>query len=281
MNWYEFGYAARRLSQDSQYSTLKDKENFITSLEHPKQDGIYHESFKKSRNGKMLIPYYLLKKAANHSHSALETYSKLDLSKLIQNTVDVNKRFSYLALVVIVFIFMTMVFQNKIIPDFTSFHYEMLGEHDSLLLILSDYYTAIILSTILIMLGLLVSCIRLKNLLNFKYDFSHSRTTRWLVFPSIWQTYNQIIETLRFPTMDPDTKDLDSVSSHLKNADHSGLNLAAEINYLLDYKLQKLSKLANLQINALLAFVGFFIAFNIAFYLYAFYSPLFQAGSLS
>ncbi len=279
MTWERFGYICRKASVE-----LRDDESVAECLSRIENESGCNMYGKRIPNDcwprKLLIQIGKIEDRSE-AKKVIETYGALRISKNLELPMQFKRVTAYLALVTIIFYLVATIYQLFVFPVFSETLEMIKVPATSRLINYEDYWNYSVLAVSFLIVLSLVIGFRLRRLFRFEEEIENDPVVRYLVAKSIKNSYAKIVETLCFPALNTDTRENRTetpISTHLFDIKNSRMNLATEIQILVEQEARLLMESCEKQVKLLLITVALILVAAIISFLIGAYSPMFYLG---
>ncbi len=279
MAWERFGYICRKVS-----STLQEGETVsecITRVEKEPGCNLYGDAIRAGSLPRKILNDIGHLYSNDEAKDVIKIYSELDLSERLEEPMQFKRVTVYLALVVVVFFFVSEIYQLKVAPTFleTFETFDVSIPHH--LMFFRDYWNFFMVS-VFSMLGLAL-CVGyiLRGLFQFKRGCEKGFVYRYLTFKGIRYAYENIIHTLTFPISNKSSEkggSTSAINEHLLSIKCSGMNVGTEMKEIIRTDMNTLVDLCEKQMRYISVLIAVVVVAVIFFFLFSAYSPLFMLG---
>ena len=217
-----------------------------------------------------------------HCKSAANTYAALPLSSTLIESTQFKRALIYLGYITFVFFIVLSIYQVKVFPQFLAM-FEALGTPLQDNILTSSLLRPVFFGAVVIYLLIVFSiAIRLRSIQKFTRDYSQSSVLNYFIFPSIKTHYKNILNALRYPLCNAETRALHSnwVIKHLSEIDCNKQPISLEIVDIIQTESQALMIACERQMRVMSALLAVVLIFAIAGFLASAYSPIFMTGNV-
>ena len=279
MTWERFGYICRKVN-----ATQSDAESISSSLTRVAKEepcSLYGNEIHKHSLAKKILEHLSSIEDKNDALLALNIYQGLNLSEKFEEPMRFKRVVAYLSFVSVVFYTMVGIYQLMVAPAFLSTLQDFDLAPPSYLSWYQDYWGYFVLIISILLISSLVIGNHLKKLFRFELGVENSFVLKYMMFSAIRESYLKVIDILLYPVMGKN-KSADSVGSkvfkHLQNVESVGMNVAVEMQELLQIEMRFLLEKCELQMKYISILVASVVVSAIFFFLASAYSPIFVLG---
>lgn len=277
MIWQRFAYICRKTYIESQ-----QQESIATRISRIEQEAgsdLYGGAIPpKSWPGKIL-DHLKNTKNSNDAQSALAIYKDLQFSEIME-PLRFKRRLAYLALVTAFFYLIFTTYKTKVMPTFFALFEEFEIPLPKGLLFIEQYGDLLmLLISVFIILGLLVA-FKMRAMLRWASGVEESWVFKYLMPPAIKRAYNNLIELLLYPLTNITNRNESLLTAHLKTVEESDMDVATEIQALMEQEQRLLLSRCEWYVNAITAIIALTVIISLYLFLSSAYSPLFMMGDI-
>jgi hypothetical protein len=279
MAWARFSYICRKASAECREG--ESVSEVLSRIEKEDSCDLYGDGIPaNSWPGKLLMQIGSIKDSIE-SRNVVETYGNLNLTQGLEEPMRLKRVTAYLGLVVLVFYSMASTYRIFVIPQFIQAFEDLGWPIPSHLTVFWDYWWYLLLLISVLLIASLIVAFRLKRIFRFYLKMEGGFVLKYLAIRRIRRSYKNLIEILQFPILSAAKGQEQSdtqITAHLRNVKDSDMNLAAEMQELIDKEQRLLVEGCERQVKSLLVVVALLVVATIYFFLGSAYSPIFMLG---
>ncbi|MGI0117888.1 hypothetical protein [Zooshikella sp. RANM57] len=281
MTWKRFGYICRKASVE-----YKDQEKIsrcLSRIESEKSCDLY--------GGKIRIdswPRKILDDIGNiqdkqKAQDTIEIYKGLNFANQFELPMRFKRVTGYLAFVIFFFCILVGIYQLKVAPSFLEVFENFKISIPSNLLFYQEYWKHVVFAVSVMLVFSFVIGFKMKKLFMFTVGVENSFIVKFLVFRSVRESYQRVIEIIQFPIFffSGAKKQIDDpVVSHLQSISSSKMCISKEMQELIEIEMQSILESCEKQMKLMSAVVAMVVVVAIFFFLVSAYSPLSILGDI-
>lgn len=288
MTWERFGYICRKAAASRlEGGSVAER---LSQIEAEVACHLYGDPIKDRSWPRKILTDIQAMHNAQEAQEAIDIYQHLNLTQQFAAPMRFKRIVAYLSLIIFVFYSMVTIYSVKLVPVFIDL-FETVGQSAPVHLLGFYQYagTFVIVASLLLLFNLLLGH-QLKKLFTFKVGIENSFIIKYLVLPTIRNSYLKVLEILQFPLRNvqlrtESTSNISDhslsgtlVTEHLREVNAANMSVSKEMQELIEIEMRTLLASCEKQLKLLTILVAVTVLSAVGFFLVSAYSPMFMFG---
>lgn len=279
MTWKRFAYICRKVS--AEYNDQESISSYLSRVDNEESSQLYGAPPGKHSLSRKILDQIGSLDNKDDALTALNIYQGLNLAEKFDEPMQFKRVVAYLSYVAFIFYIVVAVYQLMVAPAFLGAFENFNLSAPGYLGWYQDYWGYFVLVVSILLIFSLVIGHYLRKIFRFELGIENSFILKYMVFRSIRKSYLKVIDILQFPVLragEANSHSTSTIVEHLKNIEDSNMNVAVEIQELLQIEMRFLLEKCEWQMKCISILVAVVLIFAIFFFLVSAYSPIFVLG---
>ncbi|MBU2713527.1 hypothetical protein [Zooshikella harenae] len=281
MAWKRFGYICRKASVD--YKEQEKISTCLSRIESEKSCDLYGSKIRIDSWPRKILDEIGNIQDKQKALDIIEIYKGLNLVNQFELPMRFKRVIGYLGFVTFFFCILVGIYQLKVAPSFLEVFENFKISIPSHLLFYQEYWKHVVLVISVMLVFSFVIAFKMKKLFVFTVGIENSFIVKFLMFRSVRESYQRIIEILRFPILffsGAKKESDDQIVSHLQSINKSKMCISKEMQELIEIEMQSILENCERQMKLMSTVVALVVVVAIFFFLVSAYSPLSILGDI-